>query len=370
MATLADLATRIAQDIKAVRQLVIDMATNFTSSALGIGVSPTSTHLSQFFTTDGDSRVAMRVEQRNTTAPVDAVKIVNNSPAYALKIDHTASDQDAVNISHMGGGAYTTLGLGGSNTALSTVKVTNDAAQVGGSVIFAQGTHADRTAAIFGGDSYGVSGSIFSARAANGSNATAFRAIYDAGHAHNARIFWIDANHNDGQLFYLNNATPQTAGQMMRIIAAAGSTAPIIVINNPGTGNHIEADNFRVSQSGNISAGALLNFATFNNGRVQLPNAGPLIDRNVADASAALRVNQSHASSTGDITQFLAAGAIKARVSRAGAISTLANTAPADAAISAGEAAIWFDSTNGSAKLMVKAKQADGTVKTGSIPLA
>lgn len=46
------------------------------------------------------------------------------------------------------------------------------------------------------------------------------------------------------------------------------------------------------------------------------------------------------------------------------------NSAPADAELSAGEVMLWFDSTNGASKLMVKAKQADGTVKTANIPLA
>jgi hypothetical protein len=45
-------------------------------------------------------------------------------------------------------------------------------------------------------------------------------------------------------------------------------------------------------------------------------------------------------------------------------------SAPADAALVAGEVALWFDSTNGAAKLMVKGKQNDGTVKTAAIALA
>lgn len=42
------------------------------------------------------------------------------------------------------------------------------------------------------------------------------------------------------------------------------------------------------------------------------------------------------------------------------------NAAPADGDLAAGQMAIWFDDTDGAAKFMVKAKQADGTVKTGS----
>ncbi len=42
-------------------------------------------------------------------------------------------------------------------------------------------------------------------------------------------------------------------------------------------------------------------------------------------------------------------------------------TAPTDGELSVGDIAFWFDDTNGAAKLMLKAKQADGTVKTGSV---
>lgn len=45
------------------------------------------------------------------------------------------------------------------------------------------------------------------------------------------------------------------------------------------------------------------------------------------------------------------------------------HAAPADPAINAGECALWLDQTDGAAKLMVKAKQADGTVRTAAIAL-
>lgn len=56
-------------------------------------------------------------------------------------------------------------------------------------------------------------------------------------------------------------------------------------------------------------------------------------------------------------------GAIQAT----GALFTSANAAPADGALTAGQLAIWYDDTNGAGKIMFKAKQADGTVKTGSV---
>lgn len=49
---------------------------------------------------------------------------------------------------------------------------------------------------------------------------------------------------------------------------------------------------------------------------------------------------------------------------------TKKNAAPADGDLDASELALWFDDTNGSAKLMVKAKQADGTVVTGNVALS
>lgn len=51
------------------------------------------------------------------------------------------------------------------------------------------------------------------------------------------------------------------------------------------------------------------------------------------------------------------------------AYSTVKTSAPADSDLAAGEMAIWFDPTNGAAKLMVKAKETGGTVRTGSVSL-
>lgn len=43
--------------------------------------------------------------------------------------------------------------------------------------------------------------------------------------------------------------------------------------------------------------------------------------------------------------------------------------APADGELVAGQVSLWFDATNGAAKLMIKGKSANGTVVTGSIAL-
>lgn len=77
------------------------------------------------------------------------------------------------------------------------------------------------------------------------------------------------------------------------------------------------------------------------------------------------------ASQTGDQISFRdASDALQSRVNKDGVFMTKVTAAPADADVNTGELAFWFDSTNGAAKLMVKAKQADGTVRTGSVALA
>lgn len=55
---------------------------------------------------------------------------------------------------------------------------------------------------------------------------------------------------------------------------------------------------------------------------------------------------------------------------RNGYLSIKKTTAPTDAELASNELTLWLDPTNGAAKLMVKAKQADGTVRTGSLALA
>lgn len=72
-------------------------------------------------------------------------------------------------------------------------------------------------------------------------------------------------------------------------------------------------------------------------------------------------------------TAFIVAGARNTSIGGVGTGGYLkmrsVNAAPADASLLAGDVALWLDATNGAAKLMVKAKQLDGTVRTGSLAL-
>lgn len=77
------------------------------------------------------------------------------------------------------------------------------------------------------------------------------------------------------------------------------------------------------------------------------------------------------ASQTGNLLHVVdSSNALLGRISAGGYFITKKNAAPADSVLAAGELAFWFDSTNGAAKAMFKAKQADGTVRTGSVSLA
>lgn len=70
------------------------------------------------------------------------------------------------------------------------------------------------------------------------------------------------------------------------------------------------------------------------------------------------------------IASFIsAAGTNRVQISRNAYFKFKAVAAPPDDELFAHELAFWFDSTNGAAKLMIKAKQADGTVRTGEVAL-
>lgn len=77
------------------------------------------------------------------------------------------------------------------------------------------------------------------------------------------------------------------------------------------------------------------------------------------------------AAPAGDLIQLKdSTAAILSRFNKAGYFMTKKTVVPADADLTNGELALWLDPTNGAAKLMIKAKQTDGTVRTGSVALA
>jgi hypothetical protein len=87
---------------------------------------------------------------------------------------------------------------------------------------------------------------------------------------------------------------------------------------------------------------------------------------NTAALSSSLGVLATDKSITVRHSNSATLGQIEAR----GYLVTAVNAAPADGDLAAGQAWVWFDQTNGAAKLMVKAKTADGTVASAAIALA
>ncbi len=79
---------------------------------------------------------------------------------------------------------------------------------------------------------------------------------------------------------------------------------------------------------------------------------------------------QAESTQADDIAAFTnKSGVVAARIDEDGYLIVKNTSAPADASVSASELAFWFDSTNGNPLLSFKAKQADGTVKTGNVAL-
>ena len=102
-----------------------------------------------------------------------------------------------------------------------------------------------------------------------------------------------------------------------------------------------------------------------------LYTAGGQVTHETGGAATIGVVVQAAASQTADILEALDSGSnILTRLNKGGYIMFRQHSAPANGDLATGECALWFDQTNGAAKLMIKAKQADGTVKTGSVSLA
>lgn len=87
-------------------------------------------------------------------------------------------------------------------------------------------------------------------------------------------------------------------------------------------------------------------------------------------ATAGGTISLGGASTDGKLSLLDSSGALILRLDRTRGIGLLLHAAPADASLSNGEAVLWYDQTNGAAKLMVKAKTANGTVVTGQLALA
>jgi hypothetical protein len=150
------------------------------------------------------------------------------------------------------------------------------------------------------------------------------------------------------------------AAQSLLVTAAVGQTSEIFTVLKDGSGSGA----LSVTANGTVAArfgSSLTNAGNTAANAVGITNNGT--------TTHSLYITRG-ASQTGDqISLRDSGGALQSRFNKDGVIMTKA-AAPADADVTTGELAFWFDSTSGAAKLMVKAKDAGGTIRTGSVTLA
>lgn len=171
------------------------------------------------------------------------------------------------------------------------------------------------------------------------------------------------------------NTIVEVKNSRMLVTGPADAVVPLTVV-----GTAAQSANVVQWKKGNTVVGAIR-----HDGLILAPNisnladSGPYIDFSPGAITLANRISISNvllllsgmAGQTGNYLQVTAStGAILSRFNGDGYFMTRKVAAPADAALVASEMALWLDATNGAAKLMVKAKQADGTVRTGSLALA
>lgn len=183
---------------------------------------------------------------------------------------------------------------------------------------------------------------------------------------------------HDGAL-YLMGRPNQTTDTLLSIRARNGKNATIVVDSDMG--------NWTLHAVGRgMWAQSVGGFAALQLRSIDAPYDGAVVAVGAADtgqgATMAIQtyngLNQVHDTlllkRTAGQTQRLLnlkdeRGSVLGGFDAAGYFTTRKNGPPSATGIAAGEMTIWFDDTNGASKLMVTAKQADGTIKTGSLAL-
>lgn len=136
---------------------------------------------------------------------------------------------------------------------------------------------------------------------------------------------------------------------------------------------HLLIDTSGDALGGNVFEGTATNVAAGSGTDLVMDAYGDVILTGSAGNSSVFRANTSPATNQSDVgsdgmTYTDSVGALIAAIDTRGVVISL-HAAPADGVLQNGECALWFDQTNGAAKLMVKARQANGTVRTGSLAL-
>jgi hypothetical protein len=147
------------------------------------------------------------------------------------------------------------------------------------------------------------------------------------------------------------------------------NSAAIVAVSLGGTGNLMTLANslgwvLTVTASGSVNMSERLSVGVLSPPVL----AGAYVEPG-SPGEPALAV-RALSSQSGNIQEWQdSGGTLLSSISESGYFMTRKTTAPGDAELAAGEMALWLDPSNGAAKMMVKAKQADGTVRTGSLAL-
>ena len=180
------------------------------------------------------------------------------------------------------------------------------------------------------------------------------------------------------------NGTTTTA--QAQITATAGSK-PVLTLKSGSTPS---GNQFQLIDSGDVAQVYVTNdyvVASRNGFRLDTTSAyyqgysasnylfwgggGPNSLFTAANASHTVACFKAASSQTANLTEWqTSGGTVGLAVNKANYLLIANNSAPADGDLAAGQVALWFDSTNGAAKLMVKGKSANGTVVSGEVALS
>ncbi len=160
-------------------------------------------------------------------------------------------------------------------------------------------------------------------------------------------------------------ASAITAETAMLFASTSEVSLQGLMANQPMRFHTNNTERVRITAGGNVLIGT-----TADDGTNKLQVTGPSIINTGGAANKGL-IAKGAASQSGNLFEAQdSASTIYGTITENGYWTTRKTAAPADAELTAGELAFWFDATNGAAKAMFKAKQADGTVRTGSLALA
>lgn len=179
-----------------------------------------------------------------------------------------------------------------------------------------------------------------------------------------SRLLFQSTTTNGGTFLGLISNGTSVATTFSAYGANSPTNAPTGSFGHDGTNAFV-----RSTAQGSGTTGTL-NFQIGTTTYAQLTTAGQLLV-NGAAAGTTLLVVKAPASQTVDNFQAQdSTGAVGFRLGGSNRMFVKQTSAPADANVNTSEFSLWLDDTAGAAKLMIKAKDSGGTVRTGSVTLS